>query len=81
MKYYLTTERSEVVPFFRAVRAEKRGREATLQGGKAEPPPHEGGRSPPTCPWGEAPCPRGKTPFKICRGLASVRQFSWLDYP
>ena len=32
----LTTERSEVVPFLRAVRARKRGREATpLQGGAA----------------------------------------------
>ena len=37
MKYYLTTERSEVVPFFRAVRAEERGREATPQGGRSPP--------------------------------------------
>ena len=28
---FLTTERSEVVPFFRAVRARKKGREATLK--------------------------------------------------
>ena len=29
--YLLTTERSEVVPFFRAVQAKKKGREATLR--------------------------------------------------
>ena len=34
---WLTTERSEVVPFFRAVRAKKRGREATLPGGRSRP--------------------------------------------
>ena len=35
----LTTERSEVVPFLRVVRAEKKGREATLpQGGEAPLP-------------------------------------------
>ena len=33
----LTTERSEVVPFLRAVRAMKRGREATPQGGRSPP--------------------------------------------
>ena len=36
--FFLTTERSEVVPFFRAVRAEKRGRKATPSMG-AKPPP------------------------------------------
>ena len=33
----LTTERSEVVPFFRAVRAKKRGREATICTGGGSP--------------------------------------------
>ena len=41
---FLTTERSEVVPFFRAVRAEERGREATPQGGRS---PHPWSRSDP----------------------------------
>ena len=34
----LTTERSEVVPFFRAVRVEKRGHEATPMRGEAPHP-------------------------------------------
>ena len=38
--HLLTTERSEVVPFFRAVRAEERG--------VAKRPPPLGGRSPPS---------------------------------
>ena len=33
----LTTERSEVVPFFRAVRAKKTGREAIPKGGRSPP--------------------------------------------
>ena len=37
MNDLLTTERSEVVPFLRAVRAMKRGREATPQGGRSPP--------------------------------------------
>ena len=37
----LTTERSEVVPFFRAVRTKKRGREATPPPGGVKPP-HQG---------------------------------------
>ena len=37
LKIFLTTERSEVVPFLRAVRAMKRGHEATPQGGGAPP--------------------------------------------
>ena len=34
MNILLTTERSEVVPFFRAVRTKKKGREATPMGAK-----------------------------------------------
>ena len=36
-KKILTTEQSEVIPFLRAVRAKKRGREATPQGGRRPP--------------------------------------------
>ena len=49
MVAFLTTERSEVVPFFRAVRAEKRGREATPQGGRS---PHSRVAKRPLGCWG-----------------------------
>ena len=68
-KIFLTTERSEVVPFFRAVRAKKRGREATPKGGEAPPSmvakrPLTGGEAPPI--FGREATPRllgGSPPF------------------
>ena len=60
---FLTTERSEVVPFFRAVRAEKRGREATPQGGGGAPSPR-GWAKPTHLPLGRSPLPQGQNTFQ-----------------
>ena len=58
--HFLTTERSEVVPFFRAVRAKERGREATLPTHTTSPHP-----SPPR---GAKPLPFGREATHTVRG-------------